>query len=105
MIDWFKAGKLSDFPENECVFINKTPLGEVIIIQQREKFHALRGICSHEYFELDGVPVQEGQITCPLHLSVFDLTTGEPLNPPAEDLLTVFKVKIEDNQVWIKDKL
>ena len=102
MSDWFKAGKLSDYPENKCVFLEDTPFGEVIIIQQSGTFHALGEICSHEYFELDDVPVQDGQITCPLHLSAFDLATGEALNPPAEEALPVFDVKVEDESVWIK---
>lgn len=102
MTEWFKAGLKSNFPENESIILEDTPFGEVIIIQQKGIFHALNGICSHEYFELGGCPVQEGQITCPLHLSAFDLSTGKSLNPPAEDPLTVFNVKIDNEIVWIK---
>lgn len=104
MNDWFNAGQIANFPESECVFLEGTPLGDLIVIQQKGVFHALRGICSHEYYELDGVPVQDGQITCPLHLSAFDITTGEALNPPAEESLAVFQVKVEKNHVLIKSK-
>ena len=104
MSEWFKVGKPDDFPESQCVYLDETPLGEVVIIQQNGNFHALRGICSHEYFEFDDVPVQEGQLTCPLHFSAFDITTGEALNPPAEDPLEVFDIKIQDNYIWIKSK-
>ena len=43
----------------------------------------MQGICCHEYFELDKGFLTGDSITCALHLSRFDLETGEPLDPPA----------------------
>ena len=39
-------------------------------------------------------------MTCPLHLSRFDLTTGVPLDPPAEEPLAVYPVSV-DAEGWI----
>ena len=39
-------------------------------------------------------------VTCPLHLSRFDLTTGVPLDPPAEEPLAVYPVSV-DAEGWI----
>ena len=47
-------------------------------------FTAVQGVCSHEYFELDKGFLTDGTLTCALHLSRFDLSDGEPLDPPAE---------------------
>ena len=44
--------------------------------------HAMQGICSHEYFELDKGFLTGDSITCALHLSRFDLETGEASTRP-----------------------
>ena len=49
----------------------------------------MQGICSHEYFELDKGFLTGDSLTCALHLSRFDLETGEALDPPAELPLAV----------------
>ena len=41
------------------------------------------------------------QLTFPLHLSVFKLENGMPQNPPAELSLKTYKVKIENNGVYV----
>ena len=56
----------------------------------------------HEYCELDRgflspAGVTAPTITCPLHLSRFDLGTGEALDPPAEAPLGVHRVSVDDD--------
>jgi 3-phenylpropionate/trans-cinnamate dioxygenase ferredoxin subunit len=63
--------------------------------------HALQGICSHEYFELDRGFITAGSLTCALHLSRFDLVSGEPLDPPADEPLAVYPVTIEDGRILV----
>ena len=63
---------------------------------------AVQGICSHEYFELDKGFLTAGTLTCALHLSRFDLETGEPLDPPAEAPLAVYPVVVEDGRILIE---
>ena len=60
---------------------------QVLVVNTNGDFHALQGICSHEYFELDKGFLTNGTLTCALHLSRFDLENGEPLDPPAEEPL------------------
>ncbi|MHA2363451.1 MAG: Rieske (2Fe-2S) protein [Candidatus Hodarchaeales archaeon] len=102
--DWVLLGKLSNFPENECVFLEETPLGAVIVIQHQGRYNVLSGICSHEDYELDDAPLNGNKIMCPLHFSQFDILTGEPLDPPAEEPLEVFDVKVLKEQLWIRNK-
>jgi 3-phenylpropionate/trans-cinnamate dioxygenase ferredoxin subunit len=63
---------------------------------------AVQGICSHEYFELDKGFLTAGTLTCALHLSRFDLSSGEPLDPPAEEALAVYPVVVEDGRILIE---
>jgi 3-phenylpropionate/trans-cinnamate dioxygenase ferredoxin subunit len=62
---------------------------------------AVQGICSHEYFELDRGFLTAGSLTCALHLSRFDLVSGEPLDPPADEPLAVYPVTIEDGRIAV----
>jgi len=64
--------------------------------------HAVQGICSHEYFELDRGFLTAGSLTCARHLSRFDLVSGEPLDPPADEPLAVYPVTIEDGRLIVE---
>ena len=66
------------------------------------ELYAMQGICTHEYFELDKGFLTGGTLTCALHLSRFDLETGEPLDPPAEIPLAVYAVVVEDGRILIE---
>ena len=42
------------------------------------------------------------ELTCPVHLSKFDLNTGQAINLPAVKELQIYKVKIEKNEIYIE---
>lgn len=85
----------------------------VIVTHVNGSIRAFQGTCTHEYFELDrgfltggGSPGPDGRpsgtLTCALHLSRFDLATGEALDPPAELPLATYPVVVEDGRVLIE---
>jgi 3-phenylpropionate/trans-cinnamate dioxygenase ferredoxin subunit len=74
---------------------------QVLVVNTGE-LSAVQGICSHEYFELDKGFLTAGTLTCALHLSRFDLSNGEPLDPPAELPLAVYPVVVEDGRILIE---
>ena len=59
-------------------------------------------ICTHAEADLSTGILNEEGIRCPLHLSVFDLNTGKPQNPPAEESLKTYNVKIDNNEVYVE---
>ena len=75
---------------------------QVLVVNSGGAFYAMQGICTHEYFELDKGFLTAGTITCALHLSRFDLDSGEPLDPPAEIPLAVYQVVIENDRISIE---
>jgi 3-phenylpropionate/trans-cinnamate dioxygenase ferredoxin subunit len=86
---------------------------QVVVVHANGAIRAFQGICTHEYFELDkgfltggGSPGDDGlpagTLTCALHLSRFDLATGEALDPPAELPLASYPVVIEDDRILIE---
>jgi 3-phenylpropionate/trans-cinnamate dioxygenase ferredoxin subunit len=86
---------------------------QVVVVHSGGVIRAFQGICTHEYFELDkgfltggGSPGADGEpagtLTCALHLSRFDLATGDALDPPAELPLATYPVSVEDGRVTIE---
>ena len=75
---------------------------QVLVINSNDRLYAVQGVCSHEYFELDKGFLTAGTLTCALHLSRFDLTSGEPIDPPAELPLEVYPVVVENGRVIIE---
>jgi 3-phenylpropionate/trans-cinnamate dioxygenase ferredoxin component len=98
-IDLIGVGELGD-GEMRMVYVDGTD--QVLVINQGGEFTATQGVCSHEYFELDKGFLTAGTLTCALHLSRFDLTTGEPIDPPAELPLEIYPVVVEDGRVLIE---
>ncbi|HVL53771.1 MAG TPA: non-heme iron oxygenase ferredoxin subunit [Vitreimonas sp.] len=74
----------------------------VLVVNADGQLRAMQGICSHEYFELDKGFLTGGTLTCALHLSRFDLGSGEALDPPAEVPLAVYPVVVENDRVFIE---
>ena len=72
---------------------------KLLIAKIHGKIYATDGICTHEYAELSSgfLNEEEKTVTCPLHLSVFNLDNGSPLNPPAEKPLKTYEVKVKED--------
>jgi 3-phenylpropionate/trans-cinnamate dioxygenase ferredoxin subunit len=77
---------------------------KILVAKAAGKVYATDRICTHAYADLStGIMNEEEKtVTCPLHLSVFKLETGAPQNLPAEEPLKSYKVKIQDNAIYIK---
>ena len=98
-IDLLAIDEVAD-GEMKMVVVDGTD--QVLVINNGGEFTAVQGVCSHEYFELDKGFLTAGTLTCALHLSRFDLSDGEPLDPPAELPLEVYPVVVEDGRVLIE---
>ncbi|MEO8570873.1 MAG: non-heme iron oxygenase ferredoxin subunit [Chloroflexota bacterium] len=98
-IDLFGVDEIPD-GTMKMAFVDGTD--QVLVVNVNGDFRAVQGICSHEYFELDKGFLTAGTLTCALHLSRFDLTTGDPLDPPADVPLAVHPVVIENGRILIE---
>jgi len=90
-----KNGDLLDFDHGEK---------KIMLTRAGGNVFATDRICTHAYADLaTGIMNEEEKtITCPLHLSAFKLDTGAPQNLPAEEPLKTYKVKIQDNAIYIQ---
>ncbi|MBI2184717.1 MAG: non-heme iron oxygenase ferredoxin subunit [Thaumarchaeota archaeon] len=74
----------------------------ILVVNHNGQIHAMDGTCTHEEADLSIGFLMENRITCPLHLSQFDVTTGEALNPPATIPLKMFNVKIQGSRIYVQ---
>jgi 3-phenylpropionate/trans-cinnamate dioxygenase ferredoxin component len=63
---------------------------------------AVDGVCTHEESLLSQGFMVEDRVVCQLHLSQFELRTGEVINPPAFEPLKTYNVKIEDGHIFVE---
>ncbi|HEX5451476.1 MAG TPA: Rieske 2Fe-2S domain-containing protein [Candidatus Limnocylindrales bacterium] len=74
----------------------------ILLVNLAGVVRAYQGVCSHEYFELDKGFLTEDSLTCALHLSRFDLFSGEALDPPAELPLAMYPVVLEGDRILLE---
>jgi Ferredoxin subunits of nitrite reductase and ring-hydroxylating dioxygenases len=91
----------SDVPEGTMKMVQVDGTS-ILLVNLGGRIRAMQGICSHEYFELDKGFLTGDSLTCALHLSRFDLDTGDPLDPPAELPLARYPVSIEGGRVVLE---
>jgi 3-phenylpropionate/trans-cinnamate dioxygenase ferredoxin subunit len=93
---------VDEVPEGTMKMVWVDGTDQVLVINSNDRLFAVQGVCSHEYFELDKGFLTAGTLTCALHLSRFELDSGEPLDPPAELPLAVYHVLVEGDRILIE---
>lgn len=64
-------------------------------------FYALDNRCTHMGGPLGEGAVEANRVTCPWHGSIFNITTGEVVGPPARRPVATFLVHVEGNEVFV----
>lgn len=105
---WTRACGAGEAAEGELVAV--TCAGRrMIILREGSRVYAADATCTHADADLSGGFVAPGAgadgsagVRCPLHLSVFELRGGVPLNPPAERPLGVYPAKMDGDAVYVE---
>ena len=74
---------------------------QVLLTNIDGSFHAIDDVCSHAYACLSDGDLNGEEAECPLHGGSFSAITGMPINPPAEESLRVFVVKVEGDAIFV----
>jgi nitrite reductase/ring-hydroxylating ferredoxin subunit len=100
MNQYVKACQLSDVPPGTIFPVD---IGEknLMIVNVDGKLYALDRICTHETADLSNGFLTDSEVTCPLHLSRFNLKTGSVQNPPATIPLKTYNLKIEGKTIYL----
>jgi nitrite reductase/ring-hydroxylating ferredoxin subunit len=99
--EFVSAMKVNDLADGSMAAVDVKGF-HVLLAKVGGEVCAVEGTCTHEKTDLGLGFLIEDRVVCPLHLSQFDLRTGQVLNPPAEVPLKRFNVKIEDETIFVE---
>jgi nitrite reductase/ring-hydroxylating ferredoxin subunit len=99
--DWVKACNKNEVGNGDLFSFDHKEK-KILLANLDGKLFATDRICTHEEADLSTGMLSEEGVRCPLHLSVFNLQTGEPQNPPAENALKTYNIKINENEVYVE---
>jgi glycine betaine catabolism B len=101
MAEWVTAARTDDLPEGQMTGV--TVDGEdVVVANAGGEYRALGATCTHAGCNLADVgEIEDGTIRCGCHGSVFDLATGEVVEPPADEPEPVYDVRVEGSEIQV----
>ncbi len=101
MGDYVKVCEVADVPPGT---MHPVELGEIklMIVNIDGTLYAVNRICTHEEADLSTGFLTGSVVTCPLHLSRFDVETGVVDNLPATVPLATYKLKVEGTSVYVQ---
>ena len=99
--DFVKAAKTDELSPGQMKLVELENDERILLANVNGEYHAVSEACTHADFALSEGDIMGKEVECPLHGSVFDVTTGGALSPPADEPLTVYPVRIEDGDILI----
>ena len=99
--EYVKACELSDVPPGT---MHPVDVGEthMMIVNVDGSLYAVDRICTHETADLSRGFLIDSEVTCPLHLSRFEVRTGTVQNPPATTPLRTYKLRVDRTSVYVQ---
>ncbi len=98
--DFSNVAKTGDIPDGNMISVEYD--GEpVLIANVNGEFLAIGDECTHAGGLLSQGYLEGDYVECPLHAAMFDLRTGIPDGPPAEEASQVYKVMIQGDDILI----
>lgn len=103
MEDWIRVCDSKSLKDGEMLDFDHGD-SKILLAKSGGNVYATDRICTHAYADLSTgiLNEEENTVTCPLHLSSFKLESGIPQNLPAEQPLKTYKVKIQENAIYMK---
>jgi nitrite reductase/ring-hydroxylating ferredoxin subunit len=100
MSDWTSLGPAEGRPELDAVMVGGL---EIAVARLKDgSWVAFDNSCTHEDCPLADGDLEGERIVCYCHGSEFDVRTGEVLEGPAEDSLTMYAVRTRDGELQVE---
>jgi 3-phenylpropionate/trans-cinnamate dioxygenase ferredoxin subunit len=97
---WVRACALDEIAEGGARAVEVDGV-EIAVVRSGDQVYAIHDECSHASVPLSEGDVEDGEIECWLHGSMFDLRTGKAVNLPATEPVPVYAVRIEGEDVLV----
>lgn len=96
-----KVAQVDDLSEGQMIVADVEGTA-VLVALHAGRFYAVGSTCPHHGAPLAEGTLENGRLTCPWHASVFDITSGDFLEPPTLDALPRYEVRVEDEAVYVR---
>lgn len=104
MTGFIDIGALEDVPRQGARLV-RTAQGCIAVFRTLDdRVFAIDDRCPHQGGPLSDGLVHGDRVTCPLHNRVFDLNTGQALDPD-EGRVRTFPVRVRDSRIQISAEL
>jgi 3-phenylpropionate/trans-cinnamate dioxygenase ferredoxin component len=79
---------------------------DILIARIGERVFALSDWCTHAAGRLHEGRLRADacEVMCPIHTGCFDLRTGEPTRPPADEPVVAYSVRVEGDDILVGPK-
>ncbi len=94
MSHFVEVAKLADLADGTALCVEVDGI-DVALVNTGGQVYAIDDTCSHAQVSLSEGEVDGCFIECWLHGSRFDLRTGDPTGPPADEPVSVYSVRID----------
>jgi nitrite reductase/ring-hydroxylating ferredoxin subunit len=101
MAEYVKVCEVGDVPEGTIHALDVKGK-KLMIVNVEGALYAVDRTCTHEDADLSSGFLTGSTVTCPLHLSRFNVQTGAVENPPAVDPLPTYRLKVEGTSVYVQ---
>lgn len=105
MTGWTRAIALEELADGRPTRVDLDGLA-VLMLRIDDRILAIANRCSHQGAPLDRGAVHlagsEATVTCPAHGSVFRLSDGRVVRPPAREPLATFDVRVSSGIVELR---
>jgi 3-phenylpropionate/trans-cinnamate dioxygenase ferredoxin subunit len=98
--EFVKVCEVTDVPPGTMHAID-VPGIHMMVVNVEGQLYAVDRICTHETADLSTGFLIGTEVTCPLHLSRFDVRTGTVQNPPAVTPLRTHELKVKGASVYV----
>ncbi len=97
---WQKAATKSEISPGNMKTVSLS--GRDILVSNIDgEYYAIGALCTHLQCDLGTGYIKDKTVICPCHGTVFDLTSGKVLAPPAEIPEPTYEVKVEGGDVYV----
>jgi 3-phenylpropionate/trans-cinnamate dioxygenase ferredoxin component len=101
MSEWLTVARTQDVPDRGLA---AATLGgvQIVLANAGGEYRAVADECTHAGCSLaDDGELEGDSVTCQCHGSVFDLSTGEAIGPPATEPVSVYRVRVADDEIQV----
>jgi 3-phenylpropionate/trans-cinnamate dioxygenase ferredoxin subunit len=99
--DFVTVAKAGQLPPGRMMLVELGRFERILLVNVNGSYHAVDELCPHSGAALSEGDLYGEVVECPLHSSMFLVRTGEVLTPPASENLTVYRVRVEGDDILV----